>query len=211
MGSFSEDAKGNWYLNLTCEVKVQPHEHSVEEIGGDPGLKDSLVFSNGDRIENVRAFQKAEEKLAKAQRAHKKKQVRNIHQKIANKRRDKLHKETTRVVRLYKTLYLGDVSAKFLQQTNGKSSTDASIGVIRQHLTYKALRHSGRCIEVSERFSTITCSSCLKRTGPSGLSDLGVRAWSCADCGVTHDRDVNAARNVLRFGRESLKHPERAA
>ncbi len=204
-GSFSEDSKGNWYLNLTCEVKVIDYRHPIEDVGGDPGLKDILVFSNGDRIANPNIYRKTEEKLAKFQRARKKKQTRNCNHKMKNQRKDYIHKETTRRVKLYRILFVGDVSGKFLQKTNGKSSTDASVGMARQHLNYKTRRYSGRCIEVPEGSSTITCSVCLKKTGPSGLSGLGVRGWSCKECGAIHDRDINAAQNILRLGRESLK------
>ena len=102
------------------------------------------------------------------------------------------------------TMY-GDVSGKFVQSGNGKSSTDASIGVIRDLLKYKAIRHSGYCFEVKENSSTVTCSHCHKKSGPSGLSGLGVREWICSECHVHHDRDVNAAMNILRVGRDSLR------
>jgi transposase len=210
-GSFSEDAKGNWYLNLTCEVKALSWNHPKQEAGADPGLKDTLTLSDGTRIEAEKNYRILEEKLAKAQRAGKKKQARNILRKGAQRRKDHLHKSTTKVAQTYRILYLGDLSARFLQKTNGKSSIDASVGKVQQLLKYKAMRHSGVCKDVSERSSTITCSICLKKTGPNGLSDLGVREWKCSSCGSHHDRDINAARNILRFGRESLKQPDRAA
>ena len=106
----------------------------------------------------------------------------------------------------YHTVFVGDVSGKFVQSGNGKSSTDASIGVIRDLLKYKAMRHSGNCYEVNENSSTATCSACHNKTGPSGLSGLGVREWTCSECHAHHDdRDINASKNILRFGRESLR------
>ena len=112
-------------------------------------------------------------------------------------------------------LFIGDVSGKFLQASNGKSSTDASTGAIRSILSYKAIRHQGRVVDVSERSiaSTQTCSNpaCLKRTGPSGPGMLGVREWICSACGAVHDRDVCSAENHLRVGSDSLKQPVRAA
>lgn len=204
-GSFSQDAQGHWYVNLACEVSKFDTHHTVEDIGIDLGLKTSAVLSDGTVIENKAEFRKLEEKLGKAQRAHKKKQAKKIHAKIKNKRRDFLHKETTKIAETYHTVFVGDVSGKFVQSGNGKSSTDASIGVIRDLLKYKAIRHSGYCFEVPESSSTVTCSTCHKKTGPSGLRDLGVREWICSECHVHHDRDVNAALNILRFGRESLR------
>lgn len=210
-GSFSEDSKGQWYLNVTCEVLAQKVDHPIQELGCDPGLKDSMVFSDGTRIENSRVYQRYEEKLAKAQKARKSKQARNINLKIKNQRKDTIHKETTKKAQICRMIFVGDVSGRFLQKTNGKSSADAAVGKIRHLLNYKAQRHSGRCIDVSEKSSTITCSSCFEKTGPSGLSDLDVREWTCRICNCHHDRDINAARNILRLGRESLKQSEGAA
>lgn len=204
-GSFSQDAKGHWYVNLACEVSKKEPRQTVEEVGIDLGLKTSAVLSDGTVIENRAEYRKLEEKLGKAQRAHKKKQVKKLHTKIKNKRQDFFHKETTRIVQKYSAIFVGNVSGKFVQSSNGKSSADASIGVIRNFLRYKAIRHSGSFYEVSESSSTVTCSSCHQKTGPSGLRDLGVREWTCSSCNSHHDRDINAARNILRFGRESLR------
>ena len=204
-GSFSQDAQGHWYINLACEVAKMDHRHEVEDVGIDLGLKTSAVLSDGTVIENQSHYKKLEERLGKAQRAKKKRQAKKIHAKIKNKRRDFLHKETTKIARKYHTVFVGDVSGKFVQSGNGKSSTDASIGVIRDLLKYKAMRHSGNCYEVNENSSTVTCSACHKKTGPSGLSGLGVREWVCSECHAQHDRDINAAKNILRFGRESLR------
>jgi len=204
-GSFSQDAQGHWYVNLACEVSKIDHKHQVEDVGIDLGLKTSAVLSDGEVIENKGEFRKLEEKLGKAQRANKKKQAKKVHAKIKNKRRDFLHKETTKVAEKYHTVFVGNVGGKFLQSGNGKSSTDASIGIIRDLLKYKAIRHSGYYFEVNENSSTVTCSTCHKETGPSGLRDLGVREWICSGCHAHHDRDVNAAKNILRFGRESLR------
>jgi transposase len=114
-GSFSQDAQGHWYINLACEVTKLEHRHQVEEVGIDVGLKTSAVLSDGTVIENQSQYQKLEERLGKAQRAKKKKQVKKIHAKIKNKRRDFLHKETTKIARKYHTVFVGDVSGKFVQ------------------------------------------------------------------------------------------------
>jgi len=204
-GSFSQDVQSHWYVNLACEVSKIDHKHTVEEVGIDLGLKTSAVLSDGTVIDNTAEYRKLEEKLGKTQRVNKKKQAKKIHARIRNKRRDFLHKETTKIAKKYHTVFVGDVSGKFVQSGNGKSSSDASIGVIRDLLKYKAIRHSGYCFEVNESSSTVTCSHCHKKTGPSGLSDLGVREWTCSECHAHHDRDVNAAKNILRFGRESLR------
>jgi transposase len=203
-GSFSEDSKGNWYLNLTCEEAVLPHRHSVDAVGIDLGLKTTAVLSDGYAVKNNQEFRKLEQKLAKAQRHKHKKQVKNIHTKIKNKRKDFLHKESLNISKTYKNIFVGNVSGKFLQKTNGKSSADASISVFKNLLKYKAVKHSGQVFEINESFSTLTCSACAKRTGPQGLTGLSIREWKCGNCSVVNDRDVNAAKNILRFGQETL-------
>jgi len=210
-GSFSQDAQANWYLNLTCEVSSVVTEHRAEEVGIDLGLKDTATLSDGYKVENLRSLKDLEEKLARAQRFHKHRQVKAIHRKIANQRKDHLHKATTQIARNYKVHFVGNVSGKFLQKIHGKSSTDASTGFFRTLLEYKALRHQGKCYVVSENSSTITCSVCYEKTGPSGLSGLGVRDWTCSRCRSQHDRDINAALNILRLGRQTLKQSPKTA
>ena len=88
-----------------------------------------------------------------------------------------------------------------------KSINDAATTMFKTMLKYKASAQQHRIyVEVSENFSTQICSSCgvIPTSSPKGLKDLGVREWVCSDCGAVHDRDVNAAMNILRFGRESL-------
>jgi putative transposase len=205
-GSFTQDARGRWYVNIVVETnQASAPDWQIENVGVDLGLKDIAVLSDGHKIENPRIFAKLEAQLGHFQRHHKKKQARKIASKIRNIRLDFIHKKTLNLVKKYQTIFVGNVSGKFLQATHGKSSQDASIGLFRSILSYKAHRHQGRVIEVSEIASTKTCSHCLKRTGPSGLGDLGVREWICSECGDHHDRDINAALNILRLGSESLK------
>lgn len=211
-GSFSEDSKGNWFVNLTCEVAPKAHIHEVCVVCADPGLKHIAVLSDGTKIENPRVFKHLEEKLTSFQRHHKKKQAKNLSRKIKNIRLDFLHKASLKIAKKYKNIFVGNVSGKFLQKTNGKSSADASIGLFRNMLEYKAIAHSGNYYEVNEKFSTLTCGACAERTGPQGLMELKVREWNCSKCFAVHDRDINAANNILakgqrdtlRFGHETL-------
>jgi transposase len=84
-----------------------------------------------------------------------------------------------------------------------KSVTDASWSTFKNLLRYKASRHGGKFVEVDERFTTQICSSCgdKPKTRPRGIADLGIREWRCSSCGANHDRDVNAAKNILMIGR----------
>lgn len=198
-GSFNEDSQGKWYINITCEVQ-EALSDSTQSVGIDLGLKTLATLSDGNKIENAREYSQLEGKLAVAQRAGHKKQARNIHKKIANRRKDYLHKETTKVVKQYKNIYVGNVSSSKLTKTRmAKSVNDASWSSFKLMLGYKALRLGVNFAVVNESYSSVTCSACSKRTGPSGLSSLKVRCWDC-ECGASHDRDVNAALNILRVG-----------
>ena len=105
----------------------------------------------------------------------------------------------------YHPLMISHESEQPLQTKIKTSLTDPTSGVVRDLLKYKAIRRLEDFIEVSESFSAVTCSTCHPKTGPSGLSDPGVREWTCSARHAPHDCDINAARNILRFGRESLR------
>src|SRR6267143_876652 len=133
-----------------------------------------------------------------AQRAHKKKRTRAIHAKIQTVRSDWTHKATTDMARRAKLIVIGEVSSAKLTKTPfAKSTYDAAWYSVRHQLHYKAQRLAGVCVSGSEYWSSQTCADCGSRTGPRGLSQLGVREWVCSACGVTHQRDVNAAQNIL--------------
>ena len=147
-----------------------------------------------------------ERKLAKAQRYKKRRQAKKIHASIKNKRMDDLHKASTKIVKENKFIVVGKFGAKGLAKTKmSKSVNDAATTMFKTMLKYKAGAHQ-HVIEVPENFSTQICSGCktIPASAPKGVKDLGVREWVCSNCGAIHDRDVNAALNILRFGRESL-------
>lgn len=204
-GSFSQDSKGNWYVNFLCDAPKAERVKDNRELGIDLGLKTLATLSNGNRIERENITAKYANKLAIAQRAKKKKRVTAIHAKINNVRKDFNHKQTTKLVNSYGKIFVGDVSPSKLKQTRlAKSVSDASWGDFKSMLAYKAITLGVEYKEVKENFSTVTCSTCFERTGPRGLSALGVREWICSVCGTAHNRDVNAAKNILRFGHETL-------
>lgn len=136
------------------------------------------------------------------QRDNKRKLVKTISAKIKNVRKDYLHKETTKLVNKYDRIYVGNVSSKKLVQTfMAKSVLDNGWSMLKSMLAYKAIWLGVEYKEVDESFSTVTCSICLNKTKQlNGLSTLGVREWICEYCGRRHDRDVNAAQNILRTG-----------
>lgn len=204
-GSFSEDATGRWYLNVQVEVGGGLDENApATAVGIDLGFKDCAVASNGLR-EQSRFYRQYEVQLAIAQRANKKARIRAIHAKIKHARKDALHKFSTELVNSFGAIFIGDVSSRSMVASGrGKSALDAAWGLLKQQLSYKCA-YAGRVYAVvDESYSTQTCSCCGSRTGPKGVAGLGIREWSCA-CGATHNRDINAAQNILEAGRGLLE------
>ena len=205
--NFSRDARGNWFLNIVIEVADVAQRPMHTGVGIDLGLKSFAVLSTGEAIDNPRHFRALEEKLGKAQRARKRRQAASIHARIKNARHDFLHKLSTRLVREFDYIAVGNVSASKLAKTKmAKSVHDASWSSFRTQLAYKAVKHGAWFEEVNESFTTQTCSSCgtLPDSRPRGIAGLGIREWVCSDCGGVHDRDTNAALNILRRGRATL-------
>jgi len=199
-GSFSQDASGNWYLNLPVEVADAPARTIEAAVGIDLGLKDFATLSSGEKVEAQRFYRKAEAELATAQRANKKRRVKAIYAKIANRRSDFNHKLSTALVKRFDYIAVGNVNAAELAKTSmAKSVLDASWSSFRNMLRYKAIRHGAKVEEVCERFTTQTCHVCGSIAGPKGQTGLNERTWIC-DCGALHDRDVNAAVNILVRG-----------
>lgn len=200
--AFAEDARGRWYFNVQIEV-----EEAVAKNGSavaiDLGLKDLATLSDGRKIEMPAFYRRHEANLALAQRRGQKRRAAALHAKVKNSRKHFLHQESTRIVREHARVIVGDVNAGRLAQTRmAKSVLDAGWSMFRDQLRYKALRHGVAFEIVSERLSTQTCSECGSIGGPKGIAGLRMRHWTCSDCGALHDRDVNAARNLLIAGAE---------
>jgi IS605 OrfB family transposase len=207
-GTVCEDARGRWYLNACVTVPVGERadpSSAKREVGIDLGLKDLFATSAGERLSAPQFYRGLVAKLAIAQRAGKQNRVRSIHAKIANRRKDFLHQFSTRLVREHDAIFVGNVDASALAKTpHAKSVLDAGWSAFRTMLRYKCAFAGVRFAEVDEAFSTRTCSACRTRSGPQGIAGLGIRAWTCGECGAVHDRDVNAAKNILAAGRRRL-------
>ena len=142
-GNFSEDSRGRWYFNITVQVEAKPTTEGKTAIGIDLGLKDVATCSNGDQLESKQFYRELEEKLGKAQRASKKQRVKAIHAKIKNRRKDQIHKFTTRMVKNHAAIFVGDVSSTKLAKTKmAKSVLDAGWGMLKDQLKYKAIAQS---------------------------------------------------------------------
>jgi IS605 OrfB family transposase len=218
-GNFSEDSRGRWYLNV-CVPSAQRSggernkpsvgsilDLSTPSVGIDLGLTRFAAFSDIGMppIDAERFYRDLQPSLAISQRARKKGRTRAIHAKIVNRRKDFLHKLSTRLVKANGAVFVGNVNASALAKTSrAKSVLDAGWSAFRTMLRYKCADAGVWFDEVDEAFSTQTCSVCHSRAGPKGREGLGIRGWQCGICRAVHDRDVNAAQNILAAGHRRL-------
>ncbi|WP_406498292.1 transposase [Streptomyces sp. NBC_01604] len=209
----SQDAAGRWFVSLLCEdPHVTPLPPTNGAVGIDVGLNHLLTLSTGEKIANPRHERRDRARLARAQRelsrrakgdgANRRKarrKVAKVHARIADRRRDLLHKLTTRLVRDNQTLVIEDLAVRNLvkNRTLARGISDASWSEFRSMLEYKAAWYGRQVIAVDRFFpSSRMCSVCGTVQDRMPLS---VRTWTCA-CGAAHDRDVNAAKNLLAAG-----------
>ena len=187
------------------------------EVGVDVGIKSFYVDSNGNVVENPRTFTKFQRKLARAQRRHahrkdgsRRKQkaraaVAVVHEKIANVRRDFLHKESTKLVSDNQVIGIEDlhVAGMLKNYKLAKHISDVSWSSFFRMLKYKSVLYGCDLVQVGRFYaSSQTCSVCGEKN--SQVKDLDVRAWTCPHCGAHHDRDKNAAINILRKAKDIL-------
>ena len=204
--SFNEDSRGRWYFNVVVDADITLPK-GQDKIGIDLGLKDTATCSDGNKLEAGLFYRNMEDKLATAQRAGNKQRVKSIHAKISNIRKDALHKFSTQLVSHCGEIYVGNVKSSSLTKTKmAKSVLDAGWYMLKTMLEYKCDSAGIVFKVVNELYTTQTCSSCgcLPDSRPRGIAGLGIREWSCCECGATHDRDINAAKNILAVGHGRL-------
>ena len=201
-----QDSRNRWYACIT--VKDFPKQVSGKgSVGIDLGLKEAATTSNGDTL-TTKQTQKWAKKLAIAQRAKDKQRVKAIHAKIKHTRQDLIHKFTTQLVKDNTLIVVGDVKSRSFTSKKtklAKSTYDAGWFELKRQLEYKC-KHAGCQLEiVNESYTTQTCSCCGDMSSsPKGRAGLGIREWTCAKCGTWHDRDINAAKNILAVGLDRL-------
>ncbi|WP_432743409.1 transposase [Methylobacter sp. G7] len=206
-GCFSQDARGRWYFNIVVYVDVELRPATGGQIGIDLGLKTTATCSNGDTLARQDCYRNSEMKLGIAQRAKDKKRIKAIHAKIKHRRKDAIHKFSNKLVKENSLIVVGNVSASGLAKTKmAKSVLDAGWAMLKTQLEYKSIRTQGVFIEVNESYTTQACSccGCISASSPKGRAGLGIREWTCAECGTTHDRDIHAAKNILALGHKRL-------
>ena len=199
-GRILKKASG-WYLCLWLDTN---HKFAVKDtdkaVGIDPGFEMLLTLSDGIKIENPRELRKGAERLAQAQRGHRKKLVARLQEKQANRRNDRNHKISRKLVENYKTIYYSDDNFKAMAKHFGKSVAEAGLGDLINKTSYKGKTCGREFKPVNSKYTTMTCSCCGALTGPTGLAGLAVRHWICSACGAQHDRDLNSSQVVYNAG-----------
>ena len=187
-----------WYLCLFIAADREPIIHTTHgQIGIDPGFKSLLTTSDGEIIEHPRELEAGAQRLAQAQRGNDRKLAARLQERIANRRKDRNHKLSHRLVAENDLIAFSADNHKGVANKFGKSVSSSSHYQLRHMFAYKSRAGGAQYIEVESKFSTKTCSNCGSLSGPTGWAGLSVRQWRCTDCGSLHDRDVNAARNTL--------------
>ncbi|MFD4911390.1 RNA-guided endonuclease InsQ/TnpB family protein [Kitasatospora purpeofusca] len=208
----SQDSAGRWFVSVLCDDRPAMPGAINDAVGIDVGVTSLVTLSTGEKVTNPKHERKDRERLARAQRALSRKaegdgsnrakarlKVGRAHARIADRRRDFLHKLTTRLVRENQTIVIEDLTVRNMLKNRklSRAIADASWSELRSMLEYKADWYGRELVVVDRWFpSSKLCSACgtLQSRMP-----LDVREWTCA-CGTTHDRDVNAARNILAAG-----------
>jgi putative transposase len=207
------EADGRYYASFVVEVAAAALPAASADIGLDLGLTTLAVASDGEKIANPRHLRARQRNLAQAQRALCRKQkgsanrakarvrVAVQHRKVREARADYLHKTALRLIRDNQAVYVEDLAVSGLARTRlAKSVHDAGWATLVRLLEEKAQRYGRTVVKVGRWFpSSQVCSMCGVKDGPKPLS---VREWTCGACGARHDRDVNAARNILFEGRK---------
>jgi putative transposase len=199
-------------VSIMVEEDIAHLDPCEQSVGADLGLKDFVILSTGETVGNPKFFTKDEKKLAKAQRRHAKKRkgsknrekarkkVARIHARIADRRRDFLHKLSTRLIRENQTICVETLAVKNMvkNHTLAKAISDVGWSEFLSQLEYKAAWYGRTLVKIDKWYpSSKRCFNCGHIL--DSLS-LDIRQWICPECGVVHDRDVNAARNIHAAG-----------
>ena len=215
-----ERSKTNkYYCSICVDVETTEYEHTGEVIGIDLGIKDLVIDSNGNKYKNLKYQKKSEKKIKHLQRLYSKKikgsknqekarlKLATAHEKLCNKRKDNLHKLTTKLIKENDIICIENLNVKGMTKNHhlAKAIQDASFRILVSMLKYKAAWHNRQIIEVDRFYpSSKLCHYCGHRMQQMGLE---IREWECPNCHKLLDRDINAAINIKNEGMKILdKH-----
>ena len=216
--TISQNSSGKYFVSILVETEYIPMETTGCMIGIDLGIKDLLITSDGKKFDNIHTTKKYEKKLTKEQRklSHKVKGSKNwnkqrikvarIHEKIHNTRIDNLHKISHKLISENQVIVSEDLAVSNMVKNHhlAKSITDCGWYELMRQLRYKSEWNNRQYIKIDRFYaSSQTCNCCGYVN--SETKDLSVREWKCPKCGTIHDRDVNAAKNILNEGLRILK------
>jgi putative transposase len=208
----SKDCADRYFVSILVEEEIEPLPVVSKSIGLDLGLKSMVMTSDGHTYGNPKFFARDEKKLAKAQRRHAKKQkgsqnrrkarlkVARIHARIADRRRDYQHQLSTKIIRENHVVCLESLSVKNMVQNHSLAKAISDVGwseFVRQ-LEYKAEWYGRTLVKIDKWYpSSKRCFACGHMLDSLTLD---IRFWTCPECGVSHDRDINAAKNIHAVG-----------
>ena len=210
--TISKNASGKYFASIQGEFEIPEKESTGEIIGVDLGIKSLLIDSNGTEIKNERFLKKHLKKLKYLHRQHSKKskgsksrersriKLAKQYQKVTDQRNNYLHQVSTKLINDNQVIVLEDLAVKNMVKNHklAQAISDVSWGRLVSMLKYKAMWYNRQVIQIDRFYpSSKTCSHCHHLMSSM---DLSIREWVCPSCGTHHDRDVNAAKNILRQG-----------
>ena len=218
--TISKTPTGKYFVSLCVREdwnNVLKRNNGGDVVGVDVGIKSFYVDSNGNVVYNPRVFTKFQRKLGMAQRKHARRKdgsrrkqkaraaVAVVHEKIANVRRDFLHKESTKLVSENQVIGIEDLNVAWMLRNHklAKHIADVSWSAFFRLLKYKSVLYGCDLVQVGRFYASSQMCSCCGEKNPA-VKDLDVREWICPHCGTHHDRDQNAAINILRKAKEIL-------
>lgn len=213
--TISQEPNGHYYCSICCtDVEFIQYHKTNKTVGIDLGLVDFAILSDGIKVDNPRFYEKSEKKLAKLQRELSRKtigssnwnkariKVANLQKHISNQRKDFLQKLTTDIIRNYDAICIEDLDVKSMKETDSKIRNkrvgDVSWSEFRRMITYKSQWYGKKLFIVDRYFPSSQICSCCGYNNDKKSEDI--REWTCLKCGTKHDRDINAAKNILDEG-----------